>query len=418
MWKLAWRNLWRNRARSIIILSAIALTYSLALIMLGTQASVYGQMEQAAAKTAGGNIVIHGEGYWDDQSAKYAIANPQQVLEAIDAVEGVERVSQRVYINGLVTSSRGNGGVRLIGVLPEVELEIEDYRQYLVAGDFLGHGGDAQAPVNTKDPIVLGADLVAKLKVELGDRIVLTASDSKGEVVRTLFHLSGVLKTGVEEIDKGGAFTTVAQAQEALGYKNQLSQIGVFIDDDDNRQQVKAALTQALGEAKLELLTWDEAIPEMVSFIQIDRRFGYLYDLVLFVIVAFGIANTLLMAVKERIRELGLLGAIGLAPKGIAQLVLAETLMMAVLALALGFGLGFAGHSYLASSGIKLKDLYGSNLETAGVTMTDGVLSSAIDPIAWGGASIVVLLLVLLSAIYPAWRASRLDPASAMRSYE
>jgi ABC-type lipoprotein release transport system permease subunit len=411
MLRLAWRNLWRNRTRTAIVLVAISFTYAMMLVSMGINDASHRRMEEAAIRTAGGNLLIHGEGYWLNQSSDQLIEEPEAVLEALSEVRAVRGVVPRVLVTGLLSSPRGSAGVRLTGIDPEAEAQVNDLSRYLVEGRFLD--GD------TAHPLVLGSGLVEDLAIELGDRVVLTATDPEGEVVRALFRLSGVLRTGTELVDNAMAFTTLGAAREAVAMGERLTQIGVLIDDDSARRDARDALAARLtGTEGLELLTWDEAIPEMVALIEIDDAFGYIYMIVIFVVVGFGIANTFLMSVLERVRELGLLSAIGLTPQRTMGMVLSEALLLAVVSLALGFTLGFGGHLYLYDVGIDIREVYGMDIELAGVTLDDTIIRSELRPVKWLVGSVSVLLLVVLTSVYPAFRAVRLDPAQAMRTYE
>lgn len=411
MWRLAWRNLWRNRTRTLIVATAISLTYGLFLMTLGMSSEMYGQMELAAVKTAGGNILVHGEGFWDVQSHELLIDGPDRVIEEAGKIDGVKTVIPRVLVNGLISSPRAGSPVQLRGIVPEAEATLIDVSPFLNEGTFLGDGEDA--------PLVLGANIVRDLEAELGDRLVLTATDPEGEMVRALFHLTGIVETGTQMLDDTIAYTTIPAAQAAVGLGDRITQIGLVLESDGMRFEVRDSLQSALnGVSGLELLTWDEAMPDMKGYIEIDRRFGYIFMIIMFVIVAFGITNSFLMVVLERIRELGLVGALGLSPRRIGVMLINETALLAAVSMTVGFGIGFGLHWLLKTYGIDLADMYGGEVELSGVTLTDTVIRSTIDPLRWTIATVGVFFMVVFSSLYPAWRSTRVDPATAMRTYE
>jgi len=317
-----------------------------------------------------------------------------------------------LIINGLVSSSSGNRILFLQGIDPVREHALHDLSEDLKVGEYLD-GTDRE------DPIILGSLVVEKLELDLGDRVVLTATQPDGEVTRALFHLTGVIETGLKDIDEVMGITTLAAAQNALAAEETLTQIGVLTEPglpSDSVASLIETSVRANGNG-LEVLTWQEAIPEMVGFIEVDDAFLYIYLVVILAIVAFAIANTFLMAVMERVREFGLLNALGLRGSGVAGLLLTETLLMTVLAMSIGFILGFAGHLAASHWGIPVAIWGVDNMEVSGVDFAALVMRSKITPIKWVAASIVVVLVTLGSALYPAWRASRLAPSEAMRFF-
>ena len=412
LWRMAWRNLWRHRTRTLIMTSAVAFSYGLCLFSMGMGDDGHQQMLDEAAEGAGGDILVHANGYWESKSSDLVIGDGDGVLATVESVPGVRAAIPRMIINGLVSSASGNRMLFLQGIDPERELALRDLSEDVKVGDYLDATG-------RDDPIILGAVIVEKLELELGDRVVLTATQPDGEVTRALFHLTGVIRTGLADVDEVMGITTLEAAQKAIGAQGMLTQIGVMSDPalpSDSVAGLIRASTQARGNG-IEVLTWQEAIPEMVGFIEVDDAFLYIYLVVIFAIVAFAIANTFLMAVMERVREFGLLNALGLRGRGVAGLLLTETLLMTALAMSIGFALGFAGHLAASHWGIPVAMWGVDSMEVSGVDFASLVMRSKITPAKWVAASILVAFVTLGSALYPAWRASRLAPSEAMRFF-
>lgn len=410
--KIAWRNLWRHRTRTLIMVSAVALTYALMLVSLGVSDDGHDRMLQEAARAAGGDILVDGKGYWSTRASDVVIPDGEAVAQQVRAVSGVRNVMPRVIINGLVSTSTDNRPLLLQGVRPELETQLDKVKRDIKQGTFLA--GDE------RDPIVLGKRLVDRLGLQLGDRVVLTATGPDGEITRALFHLTGVFQTGTREVDEMMGYTTLAAASRAVGMNGALTQIGVLADHGANMDSVAARIRTAVGapQRNLEVLTWRQAVPEMVGFVQIDNAFGYIYIIVIFGVVLFSITNTFLMAVMERVREFGLLNALGLRNIRIGRLLLTETVLMTLIAMAAGFLLGYGAHLIIKHHGISMASYGLSEIDVSGVDMSDLVMYSTIVPVKWIAASILVAVATIGSAIYPAWRASRLAPAEAMRFFE
>lgn len=412
MWKIAWRNLWRNRTRTIISVTAIALTYGMFLFAIGMNEDMYGQLEDGASKLAGGSVLIHGKGFWDNQTNEFVMPADLPIVDLVKDLPGVDAVAPRVLIDGLLSTSGGSVAVRLQGIEPEAEKHFNDAHKHISTGAFFGEVD----PEAAGDPIVLGSKIVDELDLKLGDRVVLTASDPTGEMVRALFHLHGVVHTGMSSMDSGFAFVTVEAAQKALGH-DVLTQVGVLAATKDLKPQIVNRLQERSNPPdSLEVLTWQEAMPDMVGMIELDKQFGNLYGIVIFIVVVFAIMNTFLMVVLERIREFGLLGALGLTPRQIATLVLAESTMMAIVALSIGLCLGMFGHFYLSTYGLDMRDIYG-DLEMGGVTLSDPVIRSKLNLSRMLWSTVNIFFMILLSSLYPAIKAARLRPAESMRFF-
>lgn len=404
--KVAWRNLWRNRTRTLISITAISLSYALFLVSIGIAEGQYENMEKAAAESAGGSVLIHGKGYWDSQLNDIVIKDADALVETVRETPGVQAVARRVLVNGLLSTSAGATATRLQGVVPEAEGEFQNPARFVEDGVFLT--GDEEAP------LVLGRGIVEDLEIELGDRVVLTATGPDGEMRRALFHLTGIIDTGFSSLDDAAAYTTVEGAQKAVGMDGQLTQIGVLAPGE-TRHQVRDALVDRLHD-RYEVLTWDDAMPDLVGMIQLDAAFGDIYGFVVFIVVVFAVMNTFLMIVMERIREFGLLNAIGLTPRQIALLLLLESICLAVVSIVIGFAIGFGLHLYLAEVGIDMA-IFATEVEMGGVTLTDTIMRSTIDVGRWLNATLSVFVMVLLASAYPAYKASRLTPAEAMRFF-
>ena len=412
--KLAWRNLWRHKTRTLIMTSAVALAYALMLAGLGINEDGHERMLRQAAEAAGGDVLVHGQGYWDTRASDIVIDDGDRALRTVRSLPGVQTAFPRVLINGLVSTSADNRPVMLYGVEPATELRLHDYREDLIAGSYFETDLDA--------PIILGFRAVERLELELGDRVVLTASGPDGEMTRALFHLAGVVEMGTRELDETLGLTTISAAREALGHPGDdlLTQIGILTADAADHDAVAASLRQAIDADGngLEVLTWEQAIPEMVGFIAIDDAFGYIYFAIIFAVVLFSITNTFLMAVMERVRELGLLNALGLRHGRIGRLLLAESVLMTALAMAAGLLLGLAAHLAASYWGIPVSAYGVEEMEMSGIDMADMVMYSSINPVKWGIASALVAVTTIAAALYPAWRATHLAPAEAMRFYE
>jgi ABC-type lipoprotein release transport system permease subunit len=410
--RLAWLNLRRSRSRTAIAATAISISFFVMLFNFSLKDASYQEMLHAAVKVAGGSLLVHAEGWQDHRAVNLLITHPDRVVEAAQRIPEVRAVMPRMIVEGLISSAHGALPVRLLGVDRQAQSALTDLAPYLAQGTYLDPNED--------QPLVVGPKLARKLAVSLGDRVVITATDRNGEMARALFHVSGILqpRTGLEE---GIAFTTVAAAAAVVGAKAAITEIGLLITNDNRRDKIAAALRATLsapGEEQLEVLTWEQVLPELLGTIRSDQALTYLLVFVIFIVVDFGIANTMLTSVLERVRELGLLSALGLTPSRTAKLVLAESTLLAIVSLTLGYVFMLVFHLTFTRRGIEVAALSGMKMEWGVVILDDLRLRTVIDPARWLIGGTGVALIIVASGLYPAWKAMRLDPAQAMRTYE
>ncbi|UCC24109.1 MAG: ABC transporter permease [Gemmatimonadales bacterium] len=411
--RLAWRNLWRQRTRTLILISAVTFSYALLLVAMGVGDDSHQQMLDAAVEGAGGDVLVHRDGYWSTLAADLVLPDGLAVAERARGVEGVAEAIPRIRLPALVSTADGARAVDLLAVDPLVEEALVDIHEHLVEGERL----DATA---LESPILLGIRMAEDLETEVGGRVVLTASGWDGELTRALFRVAGFLETGIREVDETLAYTTLQAAWGALGDSATVTQVGVLVQEGTDVEVLAEALREGLGRdgVPVEVLTWRQAVPEMVGFIETDDAFLYIYAAVMFVVVAFAIANTFLVAVTERVREFGLLNALGLRGRRIGVLVLVETAVLTLVAVGVGFAIALAGHLAIDHWGIPIAIWGMEDMELAGVNISDMVMRSQITTSKWIVATVAVMVTTVGSAVFAAVKAARLVPAEAMRFYE
>ncbi len=409
--KIAWRNLWRNKGRTAIVMSAIAFSYGLMLMMFGVAQDSYRQMGDSIVEAVGGHVLIHGHGYWEMPTGGQKVADPEALRGDLEAMDEVEAVAARVMGFGLLGTAQSSEGAQIMGIDPGEEEAFLGLEDRLVEGELLSE--------ESRSPIVIAADDAERLGVEMGDRLVVTGSEIDGDVTRGLFFVDGILESIPGQVGEATAYVHRQELQELLGYGEGVTQVGVRLYDESTRHAVAHRLRGQweVGEGALEVMTWDEAVPEFQALIDLDQGFTIFYLLVIIVIVVLGITNTFMMAVMERIREIGLLSALGMEPRRIGAMVMVETVILAILGMGVGLMIGLGAHLYIADRGIDIAQLFDEEIEMSGIAM-DMVIYSHFDPLWWGLGSVVVLVSICLSALYPAYRAAQKAPAEAMRFHE
>ena len=398
---IAWRNLWRNPLRTLLTTGTVAGGLALLLVFLGLGSGTHNQMLRNAVLLGGAHVAVQARGFQSTRAMDRTL--PLEALPELAAAlarAGILRaeVLPRVFLTGLASSADGSSGVTLTGLDPEVESRASMLAGKLIKGRFLEAGAPHAA--------VIGQGVARKLKLAPGNKFVLMAQGpGSREIQSMLVRVAGVMQTGVEELDQLGVLVPLASAQELAGLPGRIHQAGVVLETAEETGRA-ASLLGAAAPAGAEVLAWDELMPGLRDFIRIDDAGMMIIDVIFFLIVAFMVMNTLLMSVLERRREFGLLDAIGLTPQRRFFLVLLEAAWIGLMAAAGGALAGLAGHGYLHARGFPMHLLFSSGFSAAG-TAIDPVIHSVLPAPRLAGAVGLVLLMTLVLALVPAWKAAR-----------
>jgi putative ABC transport system permease protein len=401
--KMAWRNVWRNKRRSWIIICAVVIGL---VGMLFSLAFMEGMMRQTLINALGTHIAhleIHKKGFENNKIINLNIVNPQEVIQAVAEEPGVAAYSPRVVSSGLISSSESSSGITIIGIDPQKEPKVTTIKELVIQGDYLNEEGAFQ--------ILIGKGLAEKLKVGLGDKIVLMAQDLTGDIGSGAYRVKGIFKTASPEFDKYMVYLNLKDSQKLLSLGDRISEVAILTDDPRNPQAVQKALLTKLDPKEYEILTWKQIIPIMVSQIEFFNEFMYIFFLVVCIAMGFGIVNTLLMAIMERIREFGIMMSLGVRPQKIFRLVVTESVLLCLSGLVLGNLLSCLLVVYVGKEGFNLS-IFSKSLESFGI----GHIiypHLTISMLLIGAAT--VLVMGILASLYPGYKASRLRPVEALR---
>jgi ABC-type lipoprotein release transport system permease subunit len=401
---LAWRNLWRHTRRTVLTAAAVALGLGLVLVFLGLQDGQHGQMIESAVRMGSGHVLVQAVGYQHRRGIEMLMAEPvvAQIRAWAASRPGVRAVLPRAFASALLSSADGATGIGLVGVDPVAEASVSRFATRVTSGRFLRSGDRAAA--------VVGQGVAQLLKARPGARVVAMAQGARGADIRSaLFHVVGVLHTGLDEVDESLVLVPLAALQEFLELAGGAHQVALILTDPSRTEAVAAESRRAFPG--LETLTWAQADPQLQAFITIDDGGTYLFDAIFFVLIAFMVLNTLLMSVLERRREMALLGALGLSPGRRLVMVVLEGLVLAALASAAGLAVGLAGHTYFRVHGLPLAWFTGQSIETAGVIL-DPVMYSVLSGARIAGAVALVFALTLALSLLAARHAAKpVDPS-------
>lgn len=405
---MAWRNLWRNRRRTLLTLSSIAFGVFFAIIATAVQDNSWTQMINLAARMGGGHVTIQHHEYLDTPTFSRTVKDTGAKIETAERHSNVDRVVERISGPAMLMSASETFGVAFIAYDPRVEDE-----DTLAVLEAVSEGERFSSP-NDRG-IILGAKLAQNLGVVLGDRVVYTLADRQGEIVSGLGRLSGIIRTGAPTADAGLALLPIDAVRDVLGYApDEAIQLAVFISDRRLALSVSDDLARDLG-GEAATLPWFEIQPELAGFIAMKVVSAQVMEVVIAILVAAGIFNTLFVSVMERLREFGILMAIGFSPGKLFRLVMYESLWLALIGMVCAAAVTAWPYRYLSTTGIDISAFLGDQgTEIAGIAVSD-TFKAGIYPESLIFIITAAVIAVLLSGLYPAWKATRVEPVETIK---
>lgn len=401
--KLAWRNIWRNKRRSILTLLAVAFATFATIAMRGLQLGTYDINIKNAVEIFTGYAQIQEKDYRDKRSLRNSFKLTDELKNNIEQVNEIQSYAPRVYSSGLASYNDNSLGAAIYGVNPAKEKETTGILGKINDGQFFTSANS--------DKVVLGYKLLKNLEAEIGDTIVVLAQGYDGSMGNLKFEITGTVKVGTESFDAMGVFMGIETAQQMLSlYGNRIQAVALSLNDLDNIKLVKSKL-QLPGE-DLEYLAWDEIMPEMKQSIQFDNISGILFLGILIVIVTFGILNTILMSVTERFREFGVSLSIGMQPGKLVLLVIFETLFIALIGLVIGNIIGYLINYYFILNPIVFSGDFAKIYEEYGFIPK---MISSVELGIFIRTTLTILALSFIAIIYPAYKVYKLEPLKGIR---
>ena len=400
--KLAWRNLFRNKRRTII--AAIAIGIGLAALIFAD--ALWIGMERNMVKTATASFLgdgqIHREGFRDTQAVEMTIDQLSEVTDGLSQEAFVEQFTPRTFAFGMITSSVNVSAISLVGVQPSTERFLSQIDDAITEGAYFE--GD-----NNRD-IVIGAKLAELLEVTLGNRVVVTVAQSEsGDLSQEMFRISGIYRLGDEAMEGGMAFVRLEKAQEMLAVGSEVHEIAIKFTDTKYGQDKDLPFWERYSQHGNEALAWTEILPQLQAVFEMSKFSKYIMGVVLFGVIVFGIINTLFMSLYERMFEFGVLRAVGTRPFGMARLILFEAGALAIVSIVLGAILGFVLTWIFTKVGIDY-----TGIEMMGVTIQELIYPiMTIKPFIL--YPIWVFIFTIITGLYPARYAAKISPATAMR---
>ncbi|MCP4876778.1 MAG: ABC transporter permease [Gammaproteobacteria bacterium] len=399
---LSWRNLWRNYRRTGIMLGAIAIGVWAMIFMTALMRGMVDDMLNQGIRNLPGHIQIQHPDFLDDPNVVNSIAEPSGELLLVLKQSGTKRWATRIKVAAVIASERETRGINLLGIEPDAEADISGLPALISEGRFL--------ETNQDKGIVIGAKLAERLETRLGKRVVVMSQDPDNNLSERGFRIVGIYRAKMPGLEEFNVYTARDTLQQLLHIEGRVSQI-ILVDEDYREiEPLYEKISQATPPG-LDTRTWYQIDSYLAAMFNMMDGFVLVWVVIIFLALSFGLVNTLVMAIFERIREIGLIQALGMRPALIVYQILLESLLLLLIGLAIGNSLAVATVKPLESGldisivaeGMAMMGV--SSMLYPNLTLYDMVLANS-----------VVIILGILTSILPAWRAASLDPVRALNT--
>ena len=399
---LSWKNVWRSKRRSIIIAAAIALGMWGGLFAAGVMQGMAETMVNSSIERQLTHLQIHLPGYREERSIEKMIPNADSVAAFARRLPGVYEATERTIVDGMVSSSVTSQGVSIIGVAPDAEAAATSLKKEIVQGTYFD-----PAKAGT---ILIGKKLAEKLEVKLRSKIVLTFQSPEGSIMYAAFRVAGVFETTASQYDAGTVYVSRADIFPLLG-KPIVHEIGVRLVSEERTEATVDTLQKVFPS--LEVKGWRDLAPELKITAESTAISMNIFLGIILLALLFGITNTMLMSVMDRIREFGMLMAVGMKRRQIFVLVMTETVLLSLTGGIAGLFVAAGTITYLHRTGIDLT-MFSDGLSYYGIS---SMLYPTVPMTTYPLVTAMIFLTALVAAVYPAVKITQLHPVTAMRTY-
>ncbi len=403
--RLAFRNMLRNRRRSLITMVAVALGLAFMIWGRNLNSGSYDEMIKVGVSQMAGHVVLQTPGWQESKDQELHLVETATLVDALQEAFPDATVIRRSFLSGLVSSTSNSVGIGLNTVEPLGESRVADWESKVDSGAWL-EADDTRG-------IMLGTGVADSLQVEVGDKVVFMTQGDE-DVSSRLFRVRGTLRTGSKELDGFFALAHLDAGAELLGTPGAAHQVSLHLPDPHESEAATRQARALFPGQDLDILNWKEAIPEVYQLIKMDEKYNLMFMFIIGLIVAVGMANTVLMAVMERMREFGVLLAVGMSPRRLAGLVVAEGFLIGLVSVTLGVVLGTLLTWPLVVYGLDMTAFMGESYEVSGIAIS-AVIFPQYDWVATFLFAFGGVLMTVLATLYPAIKAARLQPVEAMR---
>ncbi|MGE0772602.1 MAG: ABC transporter permease [Cyclobacteriaceae bacterium] len=400
---LAWRNVWRNKRRTIITMSSIGFAVFFACVMQSMQMGVYERMIDNTVRFSTGHLQIHSKGFWDEKVIDNSMQwNGNEDLSNLPALSPkIQALAPRLESFALASYGDKTKGVMVVGIDPEKEEQITQLSSKLEKGTYFKNGG-----------VQIGKDLAAFLELGVGDTLVLISQGYHGVSAAGKFVIDGIMKFPNPAFNQQGVFMRLPEAQYFYGAESLITSLSILLESSDDVIPVQQRISSNLEMEEYEVMTWEEMMPELVQGIELDYYGGLVMIMILYAVIAFGIFGTFLMMTKERNYEFGILTAVGMKKFKIQWMVFIEIIMLTALGVLAGVLVGMPLLTYFYYNPIYLSGEIAKVYENFGF---EAIIPFSLQPSIFVRQGVIVLTIAMLLGAYPMYAIQSLKTVKALR---
>jgi len=399
----AWRNLWRNKLRSLVIIAAVSLGIFAGIFLISFMNGMLNARIQSIVGIEMSHVQIHQHGFLDNNQFTLQINNADSILNKVRTAPHVLAASKRIIINCMVASAETGSGVKVTGIDPGDEKNVTQISSKVSQGKYLDETG--------KNSVVISEFLAGKLKVGLKNKIIITVQDVNNTITGGAFRIVGIYQTDNQMFDESTIFIRNMDLSKLTGLSTaNAHEIAIKLDDNNSAEATSKILAGYFPG--LEVKDWQTLSPEAGYLVSAMTQYMYIFLVIILLALSFGIVNTMLMVIMERVHELGMLMAIGMNRTRIFLMIMLETIFLSLTGGVLGIIIGFAVSKYLGKVGLNLyfwKDAFAELGYSTNIYPDINLFTMIIT-------SVMVIIAGVISSLYPAYKALKLNPAESIRS--
>ena len=399
--KIASRNIWRSKKRSLIIIAAVSFGLWAGIFMTAFYNGVIEQRINTAISSELSHYQVHHPKFREDYEIKYYLPEGRKILERIIKDRQTIAIAGRVIIKGMIASASGSSGITINGVMPLEEQNLTNLSNKIIKGNYFNP--------NKSNEIILSERLRKKLKLNLNKKAILTFQDSEGNLASGAFRITAIYKTVNSPYDDSNVFVKITDIDSLSGIPKEINEIAVLLKSSKTLEESQNS--RKLEFPKLEIQNWKEIAPELGYTVSVGDKMMFIFMGIILLALGFGIVNTMMMAVLERTREIGMLMALGMNKFKIFMMIVLETFFLILAGCPFGISLALITIGITQRTGIDFSQ-YSDAYSSFGY-------SSVFYPSLSARQFVIMIVLVLLtafvSALFPARRALRLNPAESLK---